>query len=108
MVSILLYSLLAYAIYVADVMQLISTSAYQTLSVLGIIAVIHLVIFAVKSESFARLSVYLARRSLPIYVLHPILLSFFILLVRRGPVDTTIPVIISWWIYCSSRYLPCY
>lgn len=89
--STLLYCALAYAVYFAGAAQSISAALYQTLSVIGIVAVIHLAIFAAKSERFARLAVYLARRTLPIYVLHPILLSLFIVIVRRGPDETVIP-----------------
>lgn len=89
--SILLYCVIAYALYFAGAAQSISSTLYQTLSVIGIVAVIHVAIFAARSERIATLAVYLARRTLPIYVLHPILLSLLIVIVRPKTGETLIP-----------------
>ena len=90
--SITLYCVLAYFFYFDGALQSISVVMYQMLSVIGIVGVIHLAIFAAKSKRFAKFAVYLSRRTLAIYVLHPILLSLFIIIVRRGPDETFIPV----------------
>lgn len=89
-VGVVLYGGISYAVYFAGVGQSIRAALYQVLALIGVVAVVHISVLVAKSQRLAEIAYYLSRRTLPIYVLHPILLSLLVVGVRamgEGPVS---------------------
>ncbi len=87
-----LYVITARAVYFTGVTEPVATVLIVVMNVLGLVAALQFAFLAARSRLVERTSRYLAGRTLAIYVLHPILLSGLILLLRRDDGTTVLPL----------------
>ncbi|WP_159619707.1 acyltransferase family protein [Ruania rhizosphaerae] len=82
----------AWAIDVGGIADSITPLLILAMNVLGLVTACQLAFLTAKSGAVQRVSRYLAGRTLAIYVLHPVLLSGLILLLRRDDGTTVLPL----------------